>query len=248
VEGVEQKQLAMVGMHIVGTVQDHPEMVWATVEHLSNAPDASYYYINNQGQNTLVPHPVTGSWTFASNAPGGIQWNQERAKVYSSASDKTPVCNTVNCKSGDIVAYMDATISPSLTVRINPWGSASAAASGSQIQDPENNSELISLNNDVIGMLATGDVRKNYFVSGAVWTQHGNLPTYDGKGPAFKQIGSLSLANSTMETYHQETSTSATATNAGCFMCHSISGAQATAKQGVELSHIFDEIKPIPAK
>jgi hypothetical protein len=32
-------QLALVGFHIAGTVTGHPEMIWATFEHMRNAPD-----------------------------------------------------------------------------------------------------------------------------------------------------------------------------------------------------------------
>lgn len=31
--------MALVGLHVVGRVADHPEMVWATFEHRANAPD-----------------------------------------------------------------------------------------------------------------------------------------------------------------------------------------------------------------
>lgn len=31
--------MALVGLHVVGTVKDHPEMVWATFEHKANTPD-----------------------------------------------------------------------------------------------------------------------------------------------------------------------------------------------------------------
>ena len=30
--------LALVGMHVVGSVKDHPEMIWATFEHVDNGP------------------------------------------------------------------------------------------------------------------------------------------------------------------------------------------------------------------
>ena len=35
-----QRTLALVGMHVVGTVANYPEMVWATFETPFNAPDA----------------------------------------------------------------------------------------------------------------------------------------------------------------------------------------------------------------
>ncbi|MDI5986448.1 hypothetical protein QLQ85_16775 [Halomonas sp. M4R5S39] len=34
-------QLALIGMHVVGVVKDHPEFIWATFEHQANAPDCS---------------------------------------------------------------------------------------------------------------------------------------------------------------------------------------------------------------
>ncbi len=254
-DGTESKKLALVGMHIVGTVQDHPEMVWATVEHITNAPDASYNYLNTAGEKVFVPVSSSQGWEFASSAVSGIQWNNEKAKVYSSSRSYFPDCAQIECSAGDLVGYMGARVEPSLTVRFNPWGSANSTAGSSEIGDTdqdnalaENNSEIISLNNDVLSMLPKDDVRRNYFLVGAVWTQHGNIPTYSSGGPAFKQIGSLSLANSTMETYHQEIASSATTANAGCFMCHSISGPEAAKKQGVNVSHIFNEIKAIPLK
>ncbi len=36
----QQVQLGLVGFHIGGIVQHHPEMIWASFEHVSNAPDA----------------------------------------------------------------------------------------------------------------------------------------------------------------------------------------------------------------
>ena len=37
--------MAMVGLHVVGSVKGHPEMVWATFEHIDNAPQNNYVYI-----------------------------------------------------------------------------------------------------------------------------------------------------------------------------------------------------------
>ncbi|UTW58147.1 hypothetical protein KFE96_15175 [Kordiimonas sp. SCSIO 12603] len=249
VAGTEPKQLALVGMHIVGTVQDHPEMVWATYEHISNAPDAAFSYNNNTGGTTNLPTQNSTGWEFSGKTDRGIQWNAETARVYSGPSDKLPVCKQQTCNPGDIVAYMDGVISPSLTVRMNPWGSATSDAGKKYIQDPDNNAQIISVNNDVMSMLPSGDTRKNYFLVGAVWTQHGNIPTYNsGDNGKFTQKGSLGLANATMETYHQVFASSPQQADAGCFMCHSISVNQAAAKQGVEVSHIFDDILPLPVK
>lgn len=34
-----QVTVALVGLHVVGVVEDHPEFIWATFEHIGNAPD-----------------------------------------------------------------------------------------------------------------------------------------------------------------------------------------------------------------
>jgi len=36
--------LALVGFHVVGSVKGHPEMIWATFEHMDNAPNGDYTY------------------------------------------------------------------------------------------------------------------------------------------------------------------------------------------------------------
>ena len=82
----------------------------------------------------------------------------------------------------------------------------------------------------------TGDVRSNYFQVGAVWTKDGSIPS----SPTDSElIGSLLLANSTMETYHQLGSSSS---DQGCFGCHSASTSTGT-------SHVFSltNIPLVPA-
>lgn len=204
-DGTETKLLALVGFHVVGTVQGHPEMVWATFEHLSNTPDNDYYYQAADGTTRLVNYDSSGNWLFM--APNGSRTgaNAERAKV----------------DAGDIVATTNQTIGSSNTYRVNPWGD-----SGGQTSSAENNTEIISLNTDVLGLLAPGDVRANYVLIGALWTQHGQIP------PSGTQIGSLDLANSSMETYHQ---------NLNCFTCH-----QGKSFGDDDLSHIYFQLQPLP--
>ncbi|MDT7543037.1 MAG: hypothetical protein QOE33_2941 [Acidobacteriota bacterium] len=67
--GQKTVQLALVGMHVVGSTVGHPEMIWATFEHFGNTPNAAYSYINTgnvttnfQGTNTLW---ATGSNCFS---------------------------------------------------------------------------------------------------------------------------------------------------------------------------------------
>lgn len=206
-----QKTLALVGMHVVGPVQGHPEMVWATFEHRDNAPDNDFYF--NIATPILpiapikVPYDSTGVWNFMRN--GGSRTGALVPQM------------TVDGKTGDIKATKGNTISQNNVYRVNPWGNAPTPASA------ENNSELISLNFDVNAMLGlVGDVRANYFQVGAVWTRDGSIPS----SPTDPQlVGSLLLANSTMETYHQQGSSQS---DQGCFGCHSASTSTGT-------SHLF---------
>jgi len=242
-----EKKLALLGVHVVGTVQGHPEMVWATFEHKNNAPDVTYIYENNQGQNQSVRGTSAGSWIFMST-----NGDMNNANV-AHAMD----CNTSSpifgCVAGDIVAQNNFKISASDTNRGNPWGSFGDDASN---DIPNNNAQIISLNNDVIGFLPASDMRRNYILSGAVWTKGGGIPVeskVDGKfvmltppPESATEVGSLQLANSTMETYHQ----GKTDSSLGCFSCHNLFKMPPTAANpdGVTISHIFDGIVPIVPK
>ena len=96
----------------------------------------------------------------------------------------------------NIDAFSGETVGPSDILRVNPWGSIGSSTS--------KNTEVIAINNSVIGMLAAGDVRKNYIMIGATWTA-GGVPPPSG------QAGTNKMSNSTMETFVQ---------GGNCFGCH----------------------------
>ena len=56
----ETARVALVGFHIGGTVANHPEMIWATFEHLQNAPDLP------KPLNAMGPYDVVSdkNWLF----------------------------------------------------------------------------------------------------------------------------------------------------------------------------------------
>ncbi len=68
----ETIRLALLGIHIVGTVEDHPEFVWSTFEHIANAPDTDYFYTNSSEQ--IVGHPFSssGDFVFMTTGPGRL--------------------------------------------------------------------------------------------------------------------------------------------------------------------------------
>ena len=233
--GSVNRELALVGMHVVGTVEGHPEMIWATIEHVDNAPDSTYYYMDKNGNVKTVSGPQAGSTWLYSN--GTVE---DGVTLHARGCDTTPYPMPAGCLTPtDIISVGDNEvmgpngndpIEPSNVTRLHPWGNKQSPTDTSTISQ---NTQLISLNRAVISNLKTtlaSDPRQNYFISGAVWTSNGHIPS----GDDFQyNTGSKLLSNTTMETFNQAF---------GCFGCHG-----STPGNGVGESHIFGGItKDIP--
>jgi hypothetical protein len=176
--GTKTVELAMVGLHVVGSTAGHPELLWGTFEQVSNDPAAAYTYRNTSSVNTTIPQNTTGNWVFCAN--GAVApFNQMHMMM--GGAGGTHIVNTPGF-----------TISPSNILRSMPWGLPGASANG--------NSEVISTNNKVRSMLDPADIRINYIQTGTTWTIGGAAPT------AGNQVGTNQLANSTMETFQQGSS------------------------------------------
>jgi hypothetical protein len=187
----KEVQLALVGMHVVGSAKNHREMIWATFEHIDNAPMKSFSYKTSNEDDRIHPTPV-GTWLFsAGNCTGSFNVGRMHAR------------NRPN-----IDAVLGNTIGPSDTCRENAWGVSP--------DDAERNTQIVAINRNVIGMLPTGDVRKNYLLIGTIW----------GQG-----VGSNLLANTALETYEQH--------DKNCFNCHR------GTLHGGELSRMFARLKPL---
>ena len=207
--------MALVGMHVVGSVDHHAEMIWSTFEHQSNTPNASYDYLNTKGQKTTTPGDTSGRWKFNANAnpssPADTQLNishmvdtihQEEAKV---VVDR-------------IIARPPFTISASNTQRVFAWGSPKGQAPNAEdISSAEANSKIISINLMVQNSHLGNDLRKNYLFIGSTWTDNGTPPNGHSYSKKFSQpgsaVGTSVVANSTMETYIQLDGKS-------CLYCH----------------------------
>ncbi|PKU24055.1 hypothetical protein CWS72_13215 [Telmatospirillum siberiense] len=250
------RTLALVGMHVVGSVAGHPEMIWATFETTFNAPDATYSYLNNNlnSQGTAC-NPNTQCITTVplstSDSTPTIFYNgQAGAPVAPSAITETATSSTASNGSVAITFSSSSTpsplsLTPSSVVRLNPWGNQQSNTQA--VTDPVlvNNTLLISLQSSLSGQLAAaggnGTVLANYFQSGALWS-NGVIPFLSGS----QQFGSLFLANSTMETFQQLTPGSLTQASASqpasnCFVCHGDYTNQppSPANPGAAISHVF---------
>lgn len=221
--GETTTQLALVGIHVVGSTKGHPEMIWATFEHKSNTPNAAFSYINAANATVSVAQNTTGNWLFcASGATGPF-------------NDAHMFFNPP-----DIDANSPFTISPSNTLRMKAWGAASDQTPNPLTSVAGSNTDIISINNSVMTKLAAGDVRGNYVFSGATWTIGGASPN-GSRGPANpggNEVGTSKLENSTLETYQQGPNTLwVDQFTANCFTCH---GTNTT-----NVSHIFGPLKPL---
>jgi hypothetical protein len=213
--GQKTVQLALVGIHVVGSTAGHPEMIWATFEHFSNTPRATYSYINTSGATVSVPQNTAAGWLFAANGSTG-PFNQAHMQF----------------SSPNIVSVAPFSISPSDTMRRKPFGGASNVSPNPL--DPStaaSNTEIISINNSVSGMIASGDIRNNYVMTGATWTIGGAAPS------GSNQVGTSMLANTTMETYQQGRDTNSGNGSTNCFSCHT--------NNTTGVSHVFGALKPL---
>jgi hypothetical protein len=225
-------KLALLGMHISGSVRGHPEMIWATFEHFGNTPNAIYRYNPKTGPTRTVCQNTEGAWLFCrSGATGAFndssQSVQEDGAIMSTALTSTGQCRPI----GPTDILRGAPYGASLGERPNPCVPDDAAS----------NTQIISMNNSVRAQLPRGDIRTNYFMLGATWTD-GKAPT-DAFPKGGNVMGTSRLANSTMETFTQGTN---------CFGCHNdnlagraypVSRTDGATPVTTNVSHIFRTVK-----
>jgi hypothetical protein len=217
--GEQTVQLALVGMHVVGSTANHPEMVWATFEHIGNTPLGTYSYTANNGNTQTVSQSTAGTWLFSASGSAG-PFNQPHMNFAGPPGNDILGACVPNAPPGCIPGSgtNNFQVSPSDTLRTEPWGIDGT--------NTFSNTEVISMDSHVQAMIASGDIRANYVMTGATWTPFGSPPSGGIPG-----VGTNRLANSTMETYQQGTS--------NCFTCH---------QNGLNpngLSHVYGGLKPL---
>lgn len=214
--------LALVGMHVAGTVAGHEEMVWVTIEHRANAPMRPLHYFAADGRVQTLR-----------------QLSEDRNPYWLFSDGKAASLETIGQEKGNLNApaiTADGNIfsssGPLRSVNVNilyPLGNESGESTALSSQVIRDNTDLLSLDRSLFRILSKiDDPRRFYFVAGATWTSDGVAPT---AASAPNVRGSRFLSNSTMETFQQQN---------GCFGCHSISPGSAP----VNVSHIFGDINP----
>lgn len=217
----ELVDLGLVGLHIVSKPPSTPSFVWATFEHRANAPACS---------------------DLAAKPPVGDEWSFFRAAT---------------CKNCNTNVYVPG--EPAQVCRMHPEGdslrgtfpegkSCEAMPNQAICKDPtkamlaQSSAAMEQINASVQLLIASSSgpldpVWANYELVGNLWTKSGVLPP---QLPS--QVGSLSAANTSMETFLQNGEARQTNPN-NCFSCHNQdSGVFGKTLPPAGLSHIFDRI------
>jgi len=223
----EMVEVALVGFHIGGVVNGHPEMIWATFEQKSNAPNVP----ENPTPDTIISDK---DWLFYT------------------ANTRYADCNVNPADSPTLILdEKTQTISPVTQVcRQFEFGNNPDRPAQKKNSMKTNDDNIASLNRDVHKHLRPGDMWRNYHEVGAIWFLNQNqlkpglsLAT-DGIGTKQELTGSLKLSNATIETFTQ---TQSTLNN--CFRCHNteqrfppISSLDSLPALNINISHAFVNI------
>jgi hypothetical protein len=213
--GSREALLGLVGMHVVFSAEGHPEMLWATFEHIDNTPNQDYRYFEPSGHPQTQKSDIADHWMFSDGNPGAT-FNEARMHFD---------------KSGNIVADGNTPVGPSNIRRNAPWGALGVEA--------DLNTKIISINSQFIGRLADNDVRKNYIMIGTSWTcATGDCSGGGDPGDVHKRQGSEQLANTTMETFYNKGAST-------CFECHHGPNMLGDHCKKAGLSHLFGALQPL---
>lgn len=184
--------VALVGLHVVGHTENHPEFLWGTFEHNLNAPMVPDNTFSTDGTNPKSYTFYTGGTSFAEvNRPVNPP-----ALVLDEATQKlSPVTQVVqqNATGGEA----------------NPVGPANIQNINTQAQG------VLAKFEGIQNLFA------NYNLIGTVWLAPNtyvasNPNAYSDELNKFA-FGSLNLANTTAETFAQGANSSAMM---NCFLCH----------------------------
>ncbi len=227
-------RVALLGMHVVGVVENHPEFVWATFEHTDLAPQYSW-----ANSTTTTDAPVTSTTDYPFFAAGSTatvanisSQNGIFTNVFSLYPFGTPV-QMVAADNGFVQEYMVTS------------------------QDgAENYNNISQINASVKSQLT--DIWQNYYYNGSIWINTEGYVGADAQAALLNSLsynlsnsepgkltrGSVSAYNITMETYVQagfgpSSIHGVTVDNlANCFSCHNTYGTGAS-QSPLNFSHVY---------
>jgi hypothetical protein len=227
--------LALVGLHVAGTIFNHREFIWATFEHRKNAPG-----LLNQKVVGNAPVDAASDYTFYKKGTlrSRCNLNPVQQSEFDQASQKFS--------------------QPTQVFRQFAFGHIDDAATGNNEPDPD----VKSLNESVQPLLIKAkSVWQNYMLVGAVWLR--NSPesfvpgldfvkesTEDPESAQSILQGEFRLSNSTIETFTQHDIPFVGQPGpslSNCFRCHNtkfdtqtVNGVQKTLNNKlINVSHVL---------
>jgi hypothetical protein len=245
----ENKKVAMLGMHVVGVVENHPEFIWATFEHKDMAPNYNWKS-NSASSNTEKLLFKEGSTTGIN----GIDW----------------IANDTIKKTGKIIPGHAK--EASVVYDLFQYGVPLNSDGNYMITSQAGKTNFDNINDiNVCVSKHLKDVWKNYYYNGSIWIDTEDYETVEEQAKLIVDMkfnissalpkgtvtkvkdslalglgrGSLNCANVTMETFTQTFNSSLKKINvnnvANCFSCHSSpSFKDNSIVSPLYLSHIFD--------
>jgi hypothetical protein len=196
----EQVQVALVGLHVVGYVEHHPEFLWATFEHVNNSPafpDGTFAFSDASNPN---------AFTFYA---AGTPFTQDQVLVPNQPANQ-----------GDppLLTFDEATqtFSPiTQVVQMNQTGGNT---------EPNGPANITAVNQASQQVMQNASAwQASYFLVGTAWlepdTYVATNPDITNTGVQWndKAKGSVALANMTAETFMQSPGKGDTL---NCFACH----------------------------
>jgi hypothetical protein len=199
--------VALVGLHVVGVTDNHPEFLWATFEQIQNAPDLP------SGLNPTDPVSSQSFTFYAANTP-------MNACNVRAALSITPARQTVAPVTNIFRQYATGDAAPPRTYDINAVNtSAQGEMATIKVKPPQ----------------PKENVWANYKLIGTLWLQPNSLKPNNGNMVP-DGVGSVHLANATLETYFQGPQFS-------CFLCHNTGGSSSGTTQypgkNINISHVI---------
>lgn len=229
------KRIALLGMHVVGVVENHPEFVWATFEHHDLAP--TYDWSKAKPDSDAPVTSAVDKLLFKKNDTATVKNISTRNGIYTNVFSVYQYGVPVEKKikgSFDVLVYMETS---------QPGA--------------ENFGNIRAINEGVKSQLT--DVWNNYFYNGSIWINTAGFATTKDQAKALDSLsfnigasnpgdltrGSVSVYNLTMETYVQVgfNPTSIHAQSVGklvnCFSCHNPSNNSFNFNSPLLFSHVF---------
>lgn len=226
--------VALLGLHVVGTIEGHPEFIWSTFEHVSHATKA---WVRDVAPAATV-NPNSKAAAVVERRVPAYALYPDGAKTTSA-----PPVPDANNGNGIFGLTLDAK-----TQTFRPRSSVYRMFPGSKSDDSTEDDAVTSVNTDIQSLFAQrapADVRSNYQLVGAIWLNDPDADFKSGvnfaaaaavprKQPLFG--GEDRLSSMTMESFTQPSDSFP-----NCFSCHNTEGVSGLDASRLDMSHALSK-------